>query len=65
MTNGRCGRSPRRFGDHVVDDRLYPMWRLLLVTGLRCGDLEPLRGTLTVRRQLVVEDPGIQGAGFG
>jgi len=56
----------RRFGDHVVDDRLYPLWRLLLVSGLRrgelcglrCGDLEPLQGTLTVRRQLVVEDPG-------
>ncbi|WP_246606399.1 site-specific integrase [Paractinoplanes toevensis] len=26
--------------------------------GLRCGDLEPVQGTLTVRRQLVVEDPG-------
>jgi len=56
----------RCFGDHVVDDRLYPLWRLLLVSGLRrgelcglrCGDVEPLQGTLTVRRQLVVEDPG-------
>ena len=56
----------RRFGDHVMDDRLYPLWRLLLVSGLRrgelcglrCGDIEPLQGTLTVRRQLVVEDPG-------
>ena len=56
----------RRFGDYVADDRLYPLWRLLLVSGLRrgelcalrCGDLEPLQGTLTVRRQLVVEDPG-------
>ncbi|GAA0452967.1 site-specific integrase [Actinoplanes capillaceus] len=56
----------RRFGDHVRGDRLFPMWRLLLVTGLRrgelcglrCGDLEPGLGTLTVRRQLVVEDPG-------
>jgi integrase len=56
----------QRFGDHVVGDRLYPMWRLLLVSGLRrgelcglrCGDLEPIQGTLTVRRQLVVEDPG-------
>jgi integrase len=56
----------RRFGDHVGDDRLYPLWRLLLVTGLRrgelcglrCGDLEPVQGTLTVHRQLVVEDPG-------
>jgi integrase len=55
----------RCFGDHVVGDRLYPL-RLLLVTGLRrgelcgllCGDLEPLQGTLTVGRQLVVEDPG-------
>ncbi|MEU4692294.1 tyrosine-type recombinase/integrase [Actinoplanes sp. NPDC023714] len=40
--------------------------RLLLVTGLRrgelCGlrrgDLEPVQGTLRVRRQIVVEDPG-------
>jgi integrase len=56
----------RRFGGHVVGDRLYPLWRLMLVSGLRrgelcglrCGDLEPLQGTLTVRRQLVVEDPG-------
>jgi integrase len=56
----------RRFGNDVVGDRLYPLWRLLLVSGLRrgelcglqCGDLEPLQGTLTVRRQLVVEDPG-------
>jgi hypothetical protein len=23
----------RRFGDHIGDDRLYPLWRLLLVTG--------------------------------
>jgi integrase len=56
----------RRCGDHVAGDRLHPMWRLLLVSGLRrgelcglrCGDLEPLQGTLTVRRQLVIEDPG-------
>jgi integrase len=56
----------RRFGNHVADDRLYPLWRLLLVTGLRrgelcglrCGDIEPLQGTLTVSQQLVVEDPG-------
>lgn len=56
----------RRFEDFVAGDRLYPMWRLLLMTGLRrgelcglrCGDLEPVQGTLTVRRQLVVEDPG-------
>jgi integrase len=54
----------RRFSAYVSQDRLYPMWRLLLVTGLRrgelcglrCGDLE--QGTLTVRRQIVVEDPG-------
>jgi hypothetical protein len=26
--------------------------------GLRRGDLEPIQGTLTMRRQLVVEDPG-------
>jgi integrase len=56
----------RRFGDHVAGDRLYPMWRLLLVSSLRreelCGlrrdDLEQIQGTLTVRRQLVVEDRG-------
>jgi integrase len=56
----------RRFGEYVRGDRLYPMWRLLLVTGLRrgelCGlqypDLEPDQGTLKVCRQLVVEDPG-------
>jgi len=56
----------RRFGDYVAGDRLYSMWRLLLVSGLRrgelcglrCADLEPMQGTLRVRRQLVVEDPG-------
>ncbi|WBB89838.1 site-specific integrase [Verrucosispora sp. WMMC514] len=55
----------RRFLDHIHHDRLYPLWRLLLVTGLRrgelCGlqwrDLEPDLATLTVRRQRVVEDP--------
>jgi integrase len=55
----------RRFGEHVRADRLHPAWRLLLVTGLRrgelCGlrwcDLEPDSGALTVRRQRVVEDP--------
>jgi integrase len=55
----------RCFLDFVVGDRLYPLWRLLLVTGLRrgelCGlmwrDLEPELTTLTVRRQRVVEDP--------
>jgi integrase len=54
-----------RFGDHVCHDRLYPLWRLLLMTGLRrgelCGlkwcDLEPDLATLRVRRQRVVEDP--------
>jgi integrase len=48
-----------------VDERLYPMWRLLLVTGLRrgelcglrCGDHEPLQGTLTVRRPAGGERP--------
>lgn len=29
----------RRFGDFVRGDRLYPMWRLLLVAGLRRGEL--------------------------
>jgi integrase len=55
----------RRFGAYVECDRLYPLWRLLLVTGLRrgelCGlmrrDLEPDLGTLRVCRQRVVEDP--------
>ncbi|GAA0928063.1 tyrosine-type recombinase/integrase [Virgisporangium aurantiacum] len=58
----------RRFLDHVADDRLHPMWRLLLTTGLRRGelcrlkwsDLEPDLATLTVRRQRVVEDPTSQ-----
>jgi integrase len=55
----------RCFLEHVAEDRLYPLWRLLLMTGLRrgelCGlrwcDLEPDLATLTVRRQRVVEDP--------
>lgn len=55
----------RRFGEHVVGDRLYSLWRLLLVTGLRrgelCGlkwcDLEPDQGALRVCRQRVVEEP--------
>jgi integrase len=29
----------RRFLDHVQGDRLYPLWRLLLTTGLRRGEL--------------------------
>ncbi|MEV4351402.1 hypothetical protein AB0J83_43655 [Actinoplanes sp. NPDC049596] len=33
----------RRFGDHVGGDRPYPLWRLLLVTGLRRGELCGLR----------------------
>jgi integrase len=56
----------RRFGEYVRDDRLYPLWRLLLMTGLRrgelCGlrwcDLEPDLAILRVSRQRVVEDPG-------
>jgi integrase len=56
----------RCFLDHVRDDRLYPLWRLLLMTGLRrvelCGrmwrDLEPDLATLRVCRQRTVEDPG-------
>jgi integrase len=55
----------RSFLDHVAGDRLYPLWRLLLTTGLRrgelCGlrwrDLEPDLATLTVSRQRVVEEP--------
>ncbi len=50
----------RRFIDFVREDRLYPMWRLLFVTGLRrgelcglrCGDLELGQDALTVRRQM-------------
>lgn len=55
----------RCFLDHVQRDRLQPLWRLLLTTGLRrgelCGlmwrDLEPGQGSLKVCRQRVVEDP--------
>jgi len=55
----------RRFLEHVQGDRLYPLWRLLLTTGLRggelCGlmwrDLERDQGSLKVCRQRVVEDP--------
>ena len=55
----------RRFGEYARGDRLYPLWRLLLMTGLRrgelCGlqwcDLEPDLATLKVCRQRVVEDP--------
>jgi len=44
-------------------DRLYPMWRLLVVTGLRRGELaglkwddfDPMTGTIRVIRQRVVE----------
>jgi len=58
----------RRFLDHVRDDRLYPLWRLLLVTGLRrgelCGlkwiDLDSVLGTVRICRQLVVEEPASQ-----
>jgi integrase len=56
----------RRFGEYVRGDRLYPLWWLLLMTGLRrgelCGlqwcDLEPGLAILKVSRQRVVEDPG-------
>lgn len=55
----------RRFLDHVRGDRLYALWRLLLVTGLRrgelCGlkwiDLDTVLGTLHICRQRVVEEP--------
>lgn len=58
----------RTFQRHVEGDRLYPLWRLLLVSGLRrgelCGrkwtdldvDLDVDLATLKVRRQRVVED---------
>jgi hypothetical protein len=67
MTCGWCGRwpRPRRFLRHVQGDRLYPLWRLLMVTGGElCGlqwcDLEPDLATLKVCRQRVVEDPTSQ-----
>ncbi|GAA1575674.1 hypothetical protein GCM10009827_116900 [Dactylosporangium maewongense] len=55
----------RRFLEQVQGDRLYPLWRLLLTTGLRrgelCGlmwqDLEQDQGSLKVCRQRVIEDP--------
>ncbi|MFG2045248.1 tyrosine-type recombinase/integrase [Dactylosporangium sp. NPDC048998] len=55
----------RTFLAYTTGDRLHPLWRLLLTTGLRrgelCGlqwrDLEPDLAALTVRRQRVVEDP--------
>jgi integrase len=58
----------RRFLEHVQGDRLYPLWRLLLTTGLRrgelCGlmwqDLERDQGSLKVCRQRVIEDPTSQ-----
>jgi integrase len=58
----------RQFLDHVRDDRLYTLWRLLLVTGLRrgelCGlrwiDLDTVLGTLHICRQRVVEEPSSQ-----
>jgi integrase len=58
----------RCFLDHVHGDRLYPLWRLLLTTGLRrgelCGlmwsDLEPDQSSLKVRRQRIVEEPTSQ-----
>ncbi|WP_345137372.1 site-specific integrase [Dactylosporangium darangshiense] len=55
----------RRFHDHVQHDHRYPLWRLLLTTGLRRGelcalkwtDLEPDLAALHITRQRVVEDP--------
>lgn len=65
------GCGSQSLGKTAAADRYDPLMsrepcRLLLVSGLRrgelCGlrrgDLEPVQGTLTVRRQLVVEDPG-------
>lgn len=51
------------FMAHVRADRLYAMWWLLVVTGLRCGELaglqwddfDPVTSTLRVARQRVVE----------
>ncbi|MBV1854414.1 hypothetical protein [Catellatospora tritici] len=51
------------FLTHVHSDRLYALWRLLLVTGLHRGELaglkwedfDPATGTVRVVRQRVVE----------
>ncbi|BCJ75084.1 site-specific integrase [Catellatospora sp. IY07-71] len=56
----------RTFLRHVQGDRLYPLWRLLLVSGLRRGELCGLKwtdlntdmATLKVRRQRMVEGSG-------
>jgi len=55
----------QRFLAHVRGDRLYALWRLLVVTGLRrgelCGlkwvDLDLVQGSLRICRQRVVEEP--------
>ncbi|WP_155386098.1 tyrosine-type recombinase/integrase [Catellatospora paridis] len=56
-------RFAATFLTHVHNDRLYTMWRLLLVTGLRRGELAGMKwedfdsatGTVRVVRQRVVE----------
>jgi integrase len=61
MTVSRCPLPRQPY-------RLHPLWRLLLMTGLRRGELcglmwrglEPDLATLAVRRQRVVEDPASQ-----
>lgn len=59
-----------RFLAHVADDRLYGLWRLAAMTGLRRGELAGLTwrgldldaGTLTVSQQLI---PTRGGCSFG
>jgi len=55
----------QQFLDHVRGGRLFALWRLLVVTGLRrgelCGlkwiDLDVVQGSLRICRQRVVEEP--------
>jgi len=79
--DARLPRRPRRemtawseseasaFLDSVADDRLQPLWRLLLTTGMRRGELAGLRwrdvdlvaGAVTVARTRVVADVVVDG----
>jgi integrase len=58
-----------RFLDSVADDRMYPLWRLALATGMRRGELCGLRwrdvdlavGTVTVASTRVVAERVVVG----
>ena len=58
-----------RFLESVVDDRMYPLWRLVLATGMRRGELCGLRwqdvdlaaGVLTVASTRVVAERVVVG----